>query len=80
MHIGDKLRRSPSVQIYDREKGPPPTLPCRVVYIHPQRRFYSVEFQIAGRCFREAFYFPDRLGDLYQTERNLKYENDCDYE
>lgn len=35
-----------------------------VVYIHPQRRFYSVEFVFArGRRFRESFYFPDRAGD-----------------
>jgi len=34
-----------------------------VVYIHPQRRFYSVEFVFArGRRFRESFYFPDRAG------------------
>lgn len=35
-----------------------------VVYIHPQRRFYSVEFVFArGRRFRESFYFPDRAGE-----------------
>lgn len=34
-----------------------------VVYIHPQRRFYSVEFVFArGRRFCESFYFPDRAG------------------
>ena len=34
-----------------------------VVYIHPQRRFYTVEFAFArGRRFRESFYFQDRAG------------------
>lgn len=41
-----------------------------VVYIHPQRRFYSVEFVFArGRRFRESFYFPDRAGDPGKTRK-----------
>lgn len=34
-----------------------------VVWIHPQRRFYVVEFRFGGRTFREAFYFPGRGGN-----------------
>ena len=35
-----------------------------VVYIHPQRRFYTVEFDMPrGRKCRESYYFPDRAGD-----------------
>lgn len=35
-----------------------------VVYIHPQRRFYTVEFDLPrGRKCRESYYFPDRAGD-----------------
>lgn len=35
-----------------------------VVYIHPQRRFYTVEFNLPrGRKCRESYYFPDRAGD-----------------
>ena len=34
-----------------------------VVYIHPQRRFYTVEFDMPrGRKCRESYYFPDRAG------------------
>lgn len=36
-----------------------------VVYIHPQRRFYTVEFDMPrGRKCRESYYFPDRAGEL----------------
>ena len=35
-----------------------------VVYIHPQRRFYTVEFDLPrGRKCRESYYFPDRAGE-----------------
>lgn len=39
-----------------------------VVYIHPQRRFYTVEFDMPrGRKCRESYYFPDRAGELGVT-------------
>lgn len=43
------------------EVGPQP---CTVVRIHPQDRFYVVEFRsnVTGETFRESFYFPDRAG------------------
>lgn len=33
-----------------------------VVYIHPERRYYVVEFRsdVTGETWREAFYFRDR--------------------
>ena len=38
-------------------------IPGVVVYIHPQRRFYSIEFDMGrGRHCRESFYFPARSG------------------
>lgn len=46
-----------------------------VVYIHPQRRFYTVEFAFArGRRFRESFYFQDRAGGapLARTTRQSR--------
>lgn len=46
-----------------------------VVYIHPQRRFYTVEFTFGrGRRFRESFYFPDRAGGapLARTTRQSR--------
>lgn len=37
--------------------------PATVVYIHPLRRYYTVEFDMGGgNKIRESFYFPRRLG------------------
>lgn len=81
MRIGDKLMRIPAASVYEKEKRPR-ALPCVVVYIHPERRFYTVEFRFpaTGWAFRESYFFPDRLGDMYPTEMRLKYEKNCDYE
>jgi len=35
----------------------------RVVYIHPRRQFFVVEFQFGRGAFRESFYFPERGGN-----------------
>jgi hypothetical protein len=33
----------------------------RVIYIHPDRRYYTVELTtIKGSIFRESYYFPGR--------------------
>ena len=40
------------------------TLPCRVVYVHPDRRFYTVEFTFdRGRSFRESYWLPRSRAD-----------------
>ncbi|MBS5658549.1 hypothetical protein NE612_01340 [Oscillibacter valericigenes] len=63
--------------------------PCRVVYIHPERRFYVVEFRSAlGRPWRETFYFANRRvrhgndtsSPILPEEQERRYENDCDHE
>lgn len=43
-----------------------------VVYIHPRRRFYIVEFEVGGRTFRESFY----MGALQSPEKGEKHEDD----
>lgn len=60
MKIGDKLRLIPSERLSDDRIYTP--LPCTVVYIHPQNRFYTVEFksEVTGESFRESFLHPDR--------------------
>lgn len=60
MKIGDKLRLIPSERLSDDRIYTP--LPCTVVYIHPERRFYTVEFKSEVTCgsFRESFPYPDR--------------------
>lgn len=69
MNIGDKLRMVPTA----RCPGEPSTSPrsCTVVYIHPQRRFYTVEFksEVTGATFRESFLFPGRDGAEWKNRR-----------
>lgn len=69
MDIGDKLRMIPSARLSDDRSYTP--LPCTVVYIHPQRRFYTVEFksEVTGATFRESFLFPGRDGAEWENRR-----------
>lgn len=55
MNIGDKRMETPTIwgTCGIEETGPQP---CRVVYIHPEGRFYRVRFTTAsGRSFCECF-------------------------
>lgn len=40
-----------------------------VVYIHPERRFFSVEFKFDYGSFRQSFYFPARAAGDYDKKR-----------
>lgn len=57
MEVGDTKTEAVCM---DGEK--PVMLTGKVVYIHPQRRFYVVEFPFEKGSFRESFYFPNRRG------------------
>lgn len=69
MNIGDKLRMIPSARL--SEDGIYTPLPCTVVYIHPEHRFYTVEFksEVTGAAFRESFLFPGRDGAEWENRR-----------
>lgn len=57
MNTGDILQLRPTI---DASVGfsRPQAMPCTVVYIHPRRRFYVVEFKsTVGQRWRETFYF-----------------------
>lgn len=62
MQIGDKVRLHPVVS--------PPGVKHTgvVVYIHPQRLFYTAEFTFERfgdiASYRESFPFPEREGDM----------------
>ncbi|PKM72235.1 MAG: hypothetical protein CVU91_10945 [Firmicutes bacterium HGW-Firmicutes-16] len=43
-------------------KGKPVTVPGHCVYIHPERRFYTLEFKLPGGTIRESFPFKYRKG------------------
>nr|DAL91793.1 MAG TPA: ATP synthase subunit 9 [Caudoviricetes sp.] len=64
MKVGDKRMMKPhEFQDDPRHPNRSKLLPCTVIYIHPQRRFYRVEFETRGGKFRESFYFPGRGGN-----------------
>jgi hypothetical protein len=53
--IGDIVRHVPNIE--GRQYMSP--MPCRVVWIHPDEVYYTVEFTFdRGRRFREAFFMP----------------------
>lgn len=46
-----------------------------VVYIHPQRRFFSVEFKFKYYSFRQSFYFPARAAGDYDRRDKQNESN-----
>lgn len=61
MQIGDIVRRHPS------QSPPGVYYDGKVVFIHPKRKFFTLEFsfvQMGGKLasYRESFYFPNRAG------------------
>lgn len=58
MEAGDKVTEE---LFFGDEHGR--TYTGTVVWIHPEGRFYVVEFAFGLRKFRESFYFPERRGD-----------------
>ena len=63
MKVGDKVRRT--IKVYDDASGQTTAVPVEavVVYIHPERRFYTLECKMpGGRAFRETEYFYPRCG------------------
>ena len=77
MNIGDSVQAVPTfATTFGRDKGKRQT--ATVIYIHPERRFYSVLFRsaVTGDTFRESYYFADRL----TAEERETYANDCDHE
>ena len=59
MNVGDKLKRRMKVYDADRKEGGAAaevTVDATVVYIHPEKRYYVLRFELGpGRSFREAF-------------------------
>lgn len=58
MNIGDK-----KTEVFHFGEASGITRTGRVVWIHPSRRFYVVEFEIGGHRVRESYFFPGR-GDF----------------
>ncbi len=59
IRVGDKRAETPTIEGACFIG----TLPCRVVYVHPQRRYYTVEFSFGHRRFRESYFIPRSRGE-----------------
>lgn len=70
MQIGDTVYRHPMTS------APGRVYPAKVVYIHPRRRFYEVEFSFERngnmQGFRQSYFFRDRQGDPEYFKRSCK--------
>lgn len=76
MKVGDIRMEVPSVDselmLADRKARR-----CEVVYIHPQWRFYTVEFTtVLGWKFRESFYFQDKRPDGPELPEHIRKERE----
>lgn len=64
MTVGDIVWKRPEFGAAKGQQSVPPQ-EARVVYIHPQRRFYSVEFTFTRggvtRSFRQAYPLRNRI-------------------
>lgn len=78
MTIGDIRREAPTfATMFGGSAGR--LQDAEVVYIHPRRRFYTVEFtSMTGVRFRECFYYDDRRGR--GEEKGQANESDCNFE
>lgn len=76
MNLGDIRREVPSV---DSEfmLGQKILRECEVVFIHPQWRFYTVEFTTdLGWKFRESYYFADKRPDGPPLPEHVRQERE----
>ena len=67
MKVGDVLELAPSIFSFEGVSDPDDgcrcrrkKLPCTVIWVHPVKRFFVVEFRsaITGETWREAVWFP----------------------
>ena len=67
MQVGDILEIAPSIFSFEGVSDPDDgrqrcrkKLPCTVIWVHPQKRFFVVEFRsaVTGETWRETVYFP----------------------
>lgn len=56
MKVGDTVTgHKPSYGVEYRVEGEPQSYPAQVIYIHPQRRFYTLEFKFGDRTIRQSY-------------------------
>jgi len=72
MKVGDKV---PSITMTGSgPKGKPETVCGICSYIHPERRYYTLEFDLPGGKIRENYHFTYRRGESNENNINRKPE------
>lgn len=59
MKVGDKMQVPVS---FGEDKPRRKLYPARVIYIHPLKRFFTVEAELDGGTVCESLYFNNRRG------------------
>lgn len=55
MQIGDKVWMMPTAMVDEHNRPVKDKLSGTVIFVHPKRRFYTVEFDTRGGRIRESF-------------------------
>ena len=61
MTVGDKIKKRMKIWDPDRKAGGKPsevTVDATVVYIHPERRYYTLRYDLPGGSYRESEFYP----------------------
>ena len=61
MTLGDKIKKRVKIYDPDRAHGGTATeitVNATVVYIHPEKRFYTLRYDLPGGSYRESEFFP----------------------
>jgi len=59
--VGDKIKKRMKIWDPDRKAGGKPsevTVDATVVYIHPERRYYTLRYDLPGGSYRESEFYP----------------------
>lgn len=76
MNLGDRRMEVPSIDS-ELMLEHRPKRQCEVVYIHPEWRFYTVEFTTPlGWKFRESYYFADKRPEGPPLPEHIRRERE----
>ena len=85
MKLGDIVVETPTLLTLEVENGKQyyTPLPGKVVFIHPEKRFYTVEFYFKENYVRECFFFPeeqkeegrDHARNRYNERKRRRWKN-----
>lgn len=77
MRLGDTVMACPTLLSLktDGTSGQYDPIPGKVVFVHPENRFYTLEFYFRNNYVRECFDFPAEV-----KEEGRDYANYCYHE